>query len=140
MAIVPNLAVSDLARSLTFYTDVLGMTVTMTVDAAQNFAHGEILPEAVFATLDLDGSMLMLQQVESLAAEVPGVARERPVARNSTVYFRGSDPDVVATRLESGSLLKGPEEQWYGMREVYLTDPDGHVLCVGRPVVGGAPG
>ncbi|MBO6783690.1 MAG: hypothetical protein JJ899_10535, partial [Alphaproteobacteria bacterium] len=37
----------------------------------------------------------------------------------------------VATRVDPGRVLKGPVLQWYGMKEIYVTDPDGHILCAG---------
>lgn len=130
--IVPNLAVADVERSIAFYRDVLGMRVTMTVDANQNYSMEEPVEKPVFAVLDLEGATLMVQEVGNLAGELPGFPRAVPEQPTGTIYFRMHDPDAVAARARGDQRLKGPEVTWYRMREVYLRDPDGHVVCVGN--------
>ena len=135
--IVPNLMVTDMRRSVAFYRDVLGMNLTMAVSPTREVMAKSDGEGAVFATLEWDGNQLMLQTVESLAADVPSFTPDqRPVA-GGTVYFRGFHPDTVATRASPEQVVKGPEVAWYGMKELYLRDPDGHIICLGAPE--GAP-
>lgn len=136
--IIPNLMVADLPRSVAFYTDVLGMTVAMSVDAEQRFEMNTLVPGAVFASLKWGEYELMLQSAESLSAELSvfeGVTHPTPAG---TIYFRGMSPDQVLQRASDSQVVKAPFVQWYGMKELYLRDPDGHVLCIGEPS-GGAP-
>ncbi len=135
--IIPNLMVTDMERSVAFYRDVLGMALMFALgpgrDTRQDPAGG------VFATLEWDGGQLMLQTVESLAGELAMfTADSRPTA-SGTLYFRGLDPDEVHGRAAADRIVKAPFQQWYGMREVYLLDPDGYVVCAGRPE-GPSPG
>jgi catechol 2,3-dioxygenase-like lactoylglutathione lyase family enzyme len=125
--IVPNLAVADLPRAVAFWCDVLGFSVQFVVGPDATMQDG---PEGgVFASLEKDGQQIMLQTAESLGAELPeAVAGSAP---RGTHYLRGWDPDPVLGRLPAEHLVKPPFRQWYGMREAYIRDPDGHILCLG---------
>ncbi len=134
--IVPNLMCSDMARSVAFWRDRLGFAVTMTVDAARETRFGpDASPAtAVFAILEGAGGQLMLQTAASLAEDLPrAFAGGLPDRPGTAIYLRDLSPDAVAADLPAEALLKGPETSWYGMREVYFRDPDGHVICVAAP-------
>ena len=135
--IVPNLMVTDMERAIAFYRDVIGMTVTMTLSADQQMLSGNSAEGAVFATLEWNGAQLMLQSNASLAAELPVFAADQTPVPGGTIYFRGLHPDAVSDRIDADQIVKGPFLQWYGMRELYLRDPDGHIVCLGAPE--GAP-
>lgn len=131
--IVPNLMVTDMNRSIIFYRDVIGMTVTMMMSADRDMLEPGRENQAVFALLECESGQLMLQTNASLAGEL-SVFRpdQRPIAAG-TVYFRGMEPGPVGERAGEDRILKGPLVQWYGMKEVYLQDPDDHVICIGTP-------
>ncbi|MDE0307477.1 MAG: VOC family protein [Albidovulum sp.] len=126
--IVPNLAVVELSRSIEFYRRVLEFEVVFIIDKDKDAVED---PErGVFAMIARDGQNLMLQTCESLKEELPIFEGRNPTP-GGTIYFRGIDPQTIARRVESDVILKGPFRQWYGMRELYLRDPDGHIVCVG---------
>lgn len=131
--IVPNLMVADMARSLGFYRDVLGMTLTVGVTADRQMVMDPADPAIVFAVLEWNGAQLMLQTVASMAAELPVFDPQQVPAPAGTIYFRDLDPDAVVGRVPADRIVKGPVTQWYGMKEVYLRDPDGHIVCLGTP-------
>ena len=133
--IVPNLMVSDMRAAIAFYRDLLGMTVTMMLTPDRSMHTDGDGQDAYFATLEWQGSQLMLQTRQSLAEELPGF--DAPPSPAGTVYFRGFAPDAIADRVGAGQIVKGPVLQWYGMKELYLRDPDGHIICLGAPE--GAP-
>mmetsp|Transcript_13915 Transcript_13915/g.36083 ORF Transcript_13915/g.36083 Transcript_13915/m.36083 type:complete len:176 (+) Transcript_13915:3-530(+) len=133
--IIPNLLVTDMRASLAFYCDLLGFSVIFTVDEAQGFSMGEVREGAVFASVKWDGHELMLQTVASLADDLPGCFTASSTAgRGGTFYFRGYDPAPLVSRLPNGVHVKGPDLSWYGMNELYIRDPDGHILCLGTPM------
>ena len=68
--IVPNLAVRDIARSVQFYRDTIGMTLTMTVSPEREVGWPGEIEGASCATLEWDDCQLMLQTVASLADEL----------------------------------------------------------------------
>jgi catechol 2,3-dioxygenase-like lactoylglutathione lyase family enzyme len=129
--IVPNLMVTDMARAVAFYTQVLGMACTVAVRADRSVMTDGASDGAVFVTLEHEGAQLMLQTAASLAEELPMFSADQRPAPAGTVYMRGLDPDAVLPRAAPESVVKGPLVQWYGMRELYLRDPDGHVICCG---------
>jgi catechol 2,3-dioxygenase-like lactoylglutathione lyase family enzyme len=135
MQITPNLLVHDMARSVRFYTEVLGLEVEMSVDAHQKFEMGSVIDGAVFVVVKSGDAQLMLEQAGMLAEEVPGAfTPDQKVSPWGTVYFRGLSPDDIRDKLAADQIVVEPKNTWYGMYEMFLRDPDGHVLCVGTPV------
>ncbi len=136
--IVPNLMVTDISRSIAFYRDKLGLSVVTTVSSDRTFATGEeLVDDPVFAVLEWDGAQLMLQTAESLAGELSVFSSDQQPRPSGTVYLRGFNPDDLTGRLAADDVIKGPELTWYGMKELYVRDPDGYVICLGAPE--GAP-
>jgi catechol 2,3-dioxygenase-like lactoylglutathione lyase family enzyme len=131
--IIPNLLVTDMARSLAFYRDVLGLRVMVLVGADRTLLADGNDADAVFATLEDAEGQLMLQTAASLADELPVFAADQLPQASGTIYCRGVDPDAVAGRVAPAQVVKGPLVQWYGMRELYLRDPDGYIVCLGVP-------
>lgn len=129
--IIPNLMVTDMARAVAFYRDVLGMRCAVAVRADRSVLTDGGSEGAVFVTLEHAGAQLMLQTAASMAEELPMFRADQRPAPAGTVYVRGLDPDAVLPRAAPDSVVKGPLTQWYGMRELYLRDPDGHVICCG---------
>ena len=128
--IFSNLMVQDVSRSAEFYTSVLGMTVSFFVDKDFNT---QMTPEGdiILASLEWDGSQLMLQRADSLGEELPEMQGRSPTL-TGTLYFRGAPVDDVLSRLSEDQIVKQPFTQWYGMRELYFKDPDGYVICAGE--------
>ena len=131
--LVPNLMVTEMNPSITFYREVIGMTVTMMMSADRDMLEPGQEGQAVFALLECESGQLMLQTNASLADELSVFQPDQRPIPAGTVYFRGMDPGAVQERADEGRILKGPLMQWYGMKEVYLQDPDGHVICIGTP-------
>lgn len=131
--IIPNLMVTDVGRSIAFYRDKVGLSLAMTVGADRSFAQGGMVADPVFAIMEgLDGQ-LMLQSVASLAADVPDFAPDQTPTPGGTIYFRGVSAAEAEPRFDGAEIVKPPERSWYGMVELYVRDPDGHVLCLGAP-------
>lgn len=132
--IVPNLVVADVARSVAFYRETLGFSLETSVAADQSYVQGDdCIDNPVFAIVSWAEGQLMLQTAASLAGDVPGVPEFATPHLTGAIYLRGLDPDAVATKLNDDAIVKGPETSWYGMRELYLRDPDGYLLCLGVP-------
>ncbi len=134
--IIPKLLVDDMDRSVRFYRDGLGFKVTIAVMAEGEFHDDGRTDGAEFVQLNWREAQLMLQTRSSAAAELPQVDwNTKPATQVYLRDFPASDIDLDAL---SAAILKGPEMTWYGMEEVFLRDPDGHVLCLGAPK-GAAP-
>lgn len=133
--IIPNLMVRDLPRSVAFYRDILGLKLALTVTAEHEtkFGNEAATEDAVFAILELQASQLMLQTVSSLAEELEVFSPQSAPTASGTVYIRGFAPESALAKLTPEQIVKGPQTSWYGVRELYVRDPDGYVICLGVP-------
>jgi catechol 2,3-dioxygenase-like lactoylglutathione lyase family enzyme len=123
--VTPNLVVADVGRSLAFYRDVLGFSLVATVPDAAPF---------VFAWVQRDGVSVFLNSVEAVRKDLAELA-SRPVGGLNTLYVvleADSIADGVDGMLASiGSrahVIMGLKDQFYGMREFGIEDPDGYVI------------
>ena len=110
---VPLLYVADIEASRDFYCDGLGFKT------AEAWAPGDKL---AWCWLTLEGAALMLQQAE------PADLSDHK--RNVVFYFLCNDADSVHAALKQrGVEVSDPSDESYGMRQVFLRDPDGYSLC-----------
>jgi catechol 2,3-dioxygenase-like lactoylglutathione lyase family enzyme len=128
--LVPELLVTDLATSLSFWVTICGF---------------EILydrPEEGFAYLHSGTSHIMLDQIGVGRDWVPG-ALERPLGRG--VNFQVSVPAItpLVERLSSSGwpLFMAPEARWYqtgdtqaGVSQFLVQDPDGYLVRFTSPL------
>ena len=127
--IIPNLIVGDVARSAAFYRDVVGLDVIMVLGPGEEMIDCAELPErAVFVTLQREGAQLFLQSQSHAESVLAGASQIAP----SWIYIRDLEPEPVLERA-GAALVSGPKLTWYGMNEIHLRDPDGHIVCVGAP-------
>ncbi|ELR8704639.1 VOC family protein [Vibrio vulnificus] len=120
---VPELSVSDFAKSLNFYCEMLGFKVRSQRKS----------PDFVY--LELEQVQIMLEQIHD-NAWVTG-SLETPLGRGVNFQIELSDIAPVYDRLESAgvSLFKEQKDTWYdvgdslsGQREFLVQDPDGYLL------------
>ncbi|MEM1286123.1 MAG: VOC family protein [Pseudomonadota bacterium] len=135
--IIPNLLVTDMGASIAFYRDTLGFELTMALDTDRAMHTDPEGKAIVFATLAWKEAQLMLQTAASLADDLDLFTPASQPAASGTIYLRGFDPDTIDRDALGDAVLKAPFLQWYGMKELYLKDPNGYVLCLGIPE--GAP-
>ena len=130
-----NLIVTNMVASLNFYHGVLGVELVFTVDGEQNTdMPGEISDKVVFASVRAGQAEIMLQERENLLQDSPAFDAATMPGASATLYFRVDDVDEIASRLPSDTpILKPLETSWYGMREIWIRDPDGYVLTIGTP-------
>lgn len=125
-ALVPELTVTDIARSRAFYCDLLGWQVIYE------------RPEERFAMLGLGGARLMLDALSVGrnfdATLTPG---DRPFGRGMNLEIETPDiaPMLAALARADHPLHLPPEEAWYrtgahesGQRQFIVADPDGYLL------------
>lgn len=129
--LVPELYVSDIDRSLRFYTGVLGFAVLYDRPAER------------FAYLDLDGAALMLDQPADPGRLWLAGPLEPPYGRGINLQIEVADVDALnAAVLAVGAPIERPlEERWYrrrdewlGQRQFVVQDPDGYLLRFCQPL------
>jgi|SoiMethySBSTD1v2_1073268.scaffolds.fasta_scaffold09088_7 uncharacterized glyoxalase superfamily protein PhnB len=122
--LTPNLVVSNVERSIAFYRDVLGFTVTATVPDAAPYA---------FASLRHGAVEVFLNAPEAASAEYP-LFGERPIGGTLTLFIGVSDVVAAYDALKDRVTIVMPfEKKWYGVTEFAFEDPDGYVITFAQP-------
>lgn len=123
MKITPVLFVKEVERSLPFWVDRIGFEKTVEVPGENGLA---------FAILVHDGAELMLQSIASVLQDEPKFAPTGP-SGGASLFLEVADFEDILKRLE-GYPIEMPERTTnYGMREVGVRDPDGHIALFAKP-------
>jgi catechol 2,3-dioxygenase-like lactoylglutathione lyase family enzyme len=117
--LTPNLVVSNVERSLAFYRDVLGFTVTATVPD-----EGPL----VFAALSSGPVEVFLNASEPAVAEYPAF-KGRPLGGTLTLFIEVTNIHEAHASLQPRVKIVMPlEKKWYGVTEFAFEDPDGYLI------------
>ncbi|GLV55356.1 glyoxalase/bleomycin resistance/dioxygenase family protein [Dictyobacter sp. S3.2.2.5] len=116
--------VRDLATSMAFYRDTLGLKMTFS--------------DAVSATFQLGDLYFLLLDVSS-AAELIGVnVSELKADGGPRGLFAAGVEDVDAAyeafKARGVTFLKPPIDQHWGLRTAHFADPEGNVWEINQPV------
>jgi glyoxylase I family protein len=125
----PLLQVFDMPASIAFYRDVLGFGVVETSRPGPRFD---------WAWLRRDGAELMLNTAYEEDQRPPAPDPARVAAHDDTaLYFGCPDVDAAYEHLRAhGIAVHEPKVAPYGMKQLYLHDPDGYTLCFQWPAAG----
>lgn len=120
--VTPLLQVFDMPRSLAFYRDTLGFAIV-----------SEVPPDdrADWAWLRLGDADLMLNtRYEAHDRPQEPAPTAYAIHDDTGLFFGCSDVDgAYAWLRERGVDAKPPRVTGYGMKQLYVRDPDGYVLC-----------
>lgn len=117
--ITPNLVVSNVERSVAFYRDILGFTVTTTVPEQAPY---------VFAIVQSGDVEVFLNAPEAAHAEYPAHANLK-IGGTFTMFMAVDGIAGVYEALADRVTVVMPfEKKWYGVTEFAFTDPDGYVI------------
>jgi glyoxylase I family protein len=121
--LVPLLQVFDMPTSIKFYCEAVGFEIVMT--------DGKPAPNFDWVLLRLNGSELMLNTAYEAAHRPLAPDPKRIAAPEDTgIYFGCPDVHAAYAHLcEKGVRAKRPKVAPYGMKQMYVADPDGYVLC-----------
>jgi len=123
--LIPSLGVSDIDRSVRFYTHFFGFRVQDSYEA-----EGRM----VWCWLKVRGAELMVQQ---LSADQQ-IRLNPAIGPSWVIYIRPDNIDAAHARLKSAGVpLSELATTQYGAREFFLTDPDGYELWLSVPSVDG---
>jgi catechol 2,3-dioxygenase-like lactoylglutathione lyase family enzyme len=116
--------VFDMPTSLKFYRDVLGFEIIGTSDSAA----GDNMD---WCYLRLGKAELMLNGLYESHRRPPAPDKARNAAHQDTcLYFSCPDVDAAYRHLrDHGIDVKPPTVASYGMKQLYVRDPDGYNLC-----------
>ena len=119
--------VFDMPTSLAFYRDVMGFWVIS--DAPED-------GRCDWVWLKSGESELMLNTAYEAEARPPAPDPTRFAGHSdTTLYFGCEDIDMAYAELRArGVATREPIVTDYGMKQVYLKDPDGYEICLQQPV------
>ena len=122
------LEVFDMPTSIAFYCDLLGFEIVREWGAKND------RPE--WATLKLGGATLMLNAAyeDDERPLTPDTGRTRGHADAELYFSCESADDVYAYLRRQGCEVQQPQVTFYGMKQVWLDDPDSFRLCFQSPV------
>lgn len=106
-----------------FYCDILGCRIVT--------SDGKPAPEFDWVMLSLNGTRLMLNTAYDGGERPPQPEPARIAAHeDTTLYFGCPDVDRAFDHLRTmGVNVTAPKVSWYGMKQLYVRDPDGYLLC-----------
>jgi len=118
MKLTPVLMVEEIEKSLPFWVDRMGFTKTVDVPDGDRLS---------FAILVRDGAEVMLQTIASVEKDEPKFA---PKAGSSNVglFVEVDDFADVLKRLEGYPITMGERTTFYGMKEIGVHEPGGHIV------------
>ena len=127
--VTPLIQVFDMPTSVRFYRDVLGLEVEMQSEEGHDFD---------WCLLRLNDARLMLNTAYERELRPPAPDPIRIAAHEDIgLFFRCPDVDAAYEHIKSkGIALDPPKVAPYGMKQLYLKDPDGYVICFQWPAEG----
>jgi uncharacterized glyoxalase superfamily protein PhnB len=124
MKLTPVLLVEEIEKSLPFWVDRLGFTKTVEVPEGNRLG---------FVILVKDGAEVMLQTWESVKKDAPSlVPKER--ATNASLFIEVDDFADILKRIEGCEIALPDRTTFYGMREIVVREPGGHLVCFAAQV------
>ena len=118
MKITPILFVERIEPSLPLWIERLGFEKTVEVPEGDHLG---------FVLLLKAGTEVMLQTYASLEQDFktqPDIGRG-----SSSLYIEVDDFDYIRRRLEGSDVVVPERVTFYGMREIAIREPGGHLLC-----------
>lgn len=118
------LQVFDMATSLRFYCDVLGFEISQTDSNTTAPHHNWVWLKRG----DID---LMLNTAYEEDARPPVADKRRIASHGDTgLFIAAPDVDAIYAHLRTNGIdVKQPTVAPYGMKQLYVSDPDGFCLC-----------
>lgn len=118
MKLTPVLMVEEVQKSLPFWVDRMGFTCTVTVPDGDGLS---------FAILVREGAEVMLQSIASVKKDEPKFA-PTVGANNVGMFIEVDDFADVLKRLEGYPITMAERTTFYGMKEIGVHEPSGHIV------------
>jgi hypothetical protein len=118
MKITPVLMVEEIEKSLPFWIDRMGFAKTVDVPEGDRLG---------FVILVRDGAEVMLQSVESIRKDSPQFVPQGD-SYNVGLFVEVEDFADVLKRLEGHPTALPERTTFYGMREIGVREPSGHIV------------
>jgi len=118
-SLTPNIMAIHLNRTVEFYRDVLGFTLTASVPQEGRYE---------WAAMRRDDVEIMFQARRSLASEIPSL-ESVPIGGSLTFYIRVNDVrDLYAAIRDRVTIVQDLHETFYHSHEFAIRDCNGYIL------------
>ncbi|HWC95320.1 MAG TPA: VOC family protein [Candidatus Sulfopaludibacter sp.] len=124
MKLTPVLMVETIEKSLPFWVERMGFTMTVDVPEGDRLA---------FVILVREGAEVMLQTIASVQKDEPKFAPQSG-ANNVGMFVEVDDFGDVLKRLEGYPITMAERTTFYGMREIGVHEPGGHIVVFAAKV------
>jgi uncharacterized glyoxalase superfamily protein PhnB len=118
MKLTPVLMVEEIEKSLPFWVDRMGFAKTVDVPEGDRLG---------FVILVREGAEIMMQSIASVRKDEPKFA---PTGDANTVglFVEVEDFGDVLKRLDGYPITMSERTTFYGMREIGVHEPSGHIV------------
>jgi PhnB protein len=125
--VTPALVVNRGVKALEFYAEVLGATERMRIPGpAGTIAHAEI---------EIGDSVVMVDDASpGMGTEAPPTGGLEGSPTSLYVYVEDVDATVQRAAELGATVVRAPQDQFYGDRNGYIIDPFGHGWTVASHV------
>lgn len=124
MKITPVLVVDNIESSLPFWVERMGFEKTVEVPDGERLG---------FVILVREGAELMLQTMESVRKDESKFA-DGIASRVTSLFIEVNDFEDVLRRLRGYPIAMEERTTFYGMREIGVFDPGGHIVMFAKRV------
>ncbi|MCX6623499.1 MAG: VOC family protein, partial [Acidobacteria bacterium] len=118
------LLVEAIEESLPFWVDRLGFEMTVEVPDGDRLG---------FVILVRDGAEVMLQTWESARKDAPSLVPEVKTT-GASLFIEVPDFEDILRRVAGADIILPERTTFYGMREIGVREPGGHVLIFAKAV------
>jgi uncharacterized glyoxalase superfamily protein PhnB len=119
MKITAVLVVEEIEKSLAFWVARMGFEKTVEVPEGDRLG---------FVILAREGAELMMQTITSVQKDEPKFAPDRVMAKGCGLFIEVGDFEDVKRRLEGYPIVMQERVTFYGMREIGVSEPNGHTV------------
>ena len=123
MKITPVLIVEEIEKSLVFWVDRMGFAKTVEMPEGDRLG---------FVILVKAGAELMLQSIASVVKDEPKFAPTGTGAKSTVLFIEVDDFAATKAQLEGYPILMPERVTFYGMREIGVSEPNGHTVIFAK--------
>jgi uncharacterized glyoxalase superfamily protein PhnB len=126
----PNFEVSDIRKTVAFYTENFGFKLVMAVPATQDGIEQTLSEnrEYVYAMMQNGAVEFMFQRSDTFKNDVE-FSKELNIGASVSFYMEIESIQAFYEKLKNKNLqITELKATWYGMQEFYVKDNNGYIL------------
>lgn len=129
--LTPNIMVNNVRESVLFYIEILGFTLNLLVPTNSKAIEDKLEEgkEYSYAMVSRDEIFFMLMEKKAFGKDLP-MLENTSIGASASFYCDISNIDDFYNSIRNKiKIAIDLHTTWYGMREFYIKDCNGYVLC-----------